>query len=155
MTWPIKKRRLRKLAADPTKPDSCNLQWLASITGADDGIACDPAVDYQRIGAPRINPAALLRCGVSCDDAIGKRSAGRIRPPEIDPATVIVVGAAGAIAVPQAALPARKSGQRLTVGFPAAGINIETVFALRGSSKALEMLAANCPAKAGTASWTR
>lgn len=59
--------------------------------------------------------------------------------------------AAGAIAVPQAAIPALKSGKRLTVGFPAAGINVETVFALRGSSKALEALAANCPAKAGTA----
>ena len=38
MTWPTKKRRLSNPAADPTKPDSCNLHWLASITGADDGI---------------------------------------------------------------------------------------------------------------------
>lgn len=57
--------------------------------------------------------------------------------------------AAGSIAVPEAAVPALKTGKRLTVGFPAAGINIETVFALRGSSKALEVLAANCPANAG------
>jgi hypothetical protein len=30
--------RLRNPLSDPSKPDWCNLKWLASVTGADDGI---------------------------------------------------------------------------------------------------------------------
>ncbi len=38
MKWPDKKRRLRNLLTDSSKPDWCDLKWLTSITGQDDGI---------------------------------------------------------------------------------------------------------------------
>lgn len=51
---------------------------------------------------------------------------------------------AGEIAIPQGAVDALKSGSRMTLSFPAAGMSIETAFSLRGSSKALDQLAQNC-----------
>ncbi|MCC0029959.1 MAG: hypothetical protein H6891_06745 [Brucellaceae bacterium] len=52
----------------------------------------------------------------------------------------------GRIAIPAAAVEGLKSGNRLTLNFPSGGQSLETVFALKGSSKALETLAANCAA---------
>jgi hypothetical protein len=41
MQWPDKKRRLKTTITDSTKPDWCDLKWLASMTGQDDGIVAE------------------------------------------------------------------------------------------------------------------
>ncbi len=62
--------------------------------------------------------------------------------------------ATGMIAVPEAAIAALKSGSRLTLSFAAGAMQVETSFALRGSSKALESLAAKCQSAAASAAPT-
>lgn len=53
--------------------------------------------------------------------------------------------AAGVISVSDAAVGALKSGNRVTVSYISKGVSAEAAFALRGSSKALDALATNCP----------
>ncbi len=53
-------------------------------------------------------------------------------------------GTTGAIAVPADAVTGLKTGKRVTFSFPSGGKTVETTFALKGSQKAIEALAANC-----------
>ncbi|MCB1492768.1 MAG: hypothetical protein KDJ77_13400 [Rhodobiaceae bacterium] len=51
----------------------------------------------------------------------------------------------GRMTVPGDAVEALKQGNRLTLSFPSEGKTVETAFALKGSRKALDALAGNCP----------
>lgn len=117
-----------------------------------DGIALPPSVAGAKVAGAtmtcRGDTYYLQLAGVT----IGSGGTGEVPVALLVDAKVFATTAdqgTGLITVPDAAIGALKSGKRLTLSIPVAGLTIETTFALKGSSKALESLAGACAPAGG------
>jgi hypothetical protein len=117
-----------------------------------EGIALPPSVAGTKVSGATMTCRGDDYFLKLADVVIGSGGSGDVPVALLVDAKVFATSAdqgTGLIAVPPAALGALKSGKRLTLSIPVAGVTIETTFALKGSSKALEALAGACAPAGG------
>lgn len=131
---------------------SASLALAQSWSFGSEGIALPPSVAGTKVSGATMTCRGDNYFLKLADVVIGSGGSGEVPVALLVDAKVFATSAdqgTGQIAVPAAALGALKSGKRLTLSIPVAGLTIETTFALKGSSKALEALAGACAPAGG------